>query len=326
MRRLVVACVVDQDVAPSLQRGAATTDFAAYDLSVVQTLRQLYRDVHVVSADAPCGPTVERLVRLQPDVVFNLAFSATTMEAPFAGCLEAMGLRYTGSGPLGIALANDKSRSRRLLAGSGVHVPRFVDLEQGARSVVTDLTPPFIVKPVSLGGSSGIYSDSVVSTHRDVLQRARRIWRRFGVAAVCDEFVAGRELRVVVVESPSGWCIAGVLEWHFGRRDRDVLFRYEAIRDNKAVRRARQVKARRAVLPRPVDNALRDVAIRAVRVLGLRGYASLDVRIDSRSRLVVLEVNANPGLNATSKIWDRMSFERSIQCIVSTALSTGHPQ
>jgi hypothetical protein len=41
--------------------------------------------------------TIEELARLQPEVVFNLAFCSCPLEPSFAGALEVLGLPFTGS-------------------------------------------------------------------------------------------------------------------------------------------------------------------------------------------------------------------------------------
>ena len=58
----------------------------------------------------------------------------------------------------------------------------------------------------------------------------------------------------------------------------------------------------------------------ACTTLGLRGYASLDVRIDSFGRVTVLEVNANPGLSSDSPVWGVRGFDRTLRQIVDAAL------
>src|SRR6185295_3422626 len=103
--------------------------------------------------------------------VFNLAFSAHPFESGFAGALELLGIPFTGSGALGIGLANDKVRSRRLLALAGLPVPRFVELGQTSRPAAVDFGPPFIVKPAALGNSRGIDRHSVVNSYSQALKR-----------------------------------------------------------------------------------------------------------------------------------------------------------
>src|ERR1700674_2022725 len=120
---LCIACVLDRDIAWQIEHPGESNSRLAYDRSVVLALRKIYKRVHLISAIEGNSVTMEQLLRVQPDVVFNLAFSAHPLEASFAGCLDTLGIPYTGSGPRGIALANDKVRSRHLLRAAGIRVP-----------------------------------------------------------------------------------------------------------------------------------------------------------------------------------------------------------
>jgi D-alanine-D-alanine ligase len=315
-----IACVVDDDIIGAVKREERSSRRAIYDISVVRALRRLASPVHLVPAVERSARTVEELMRLRPGLVFNLAFSATPSEAPFAGALEMLGLPYTGSGPLGIGLANDKIRSRRLLQAAGVRVPRFVELARSARPATIDLAPPFIVKPVSLGNSLGIQADSVVDSYADAWKRADRIWRRFGVPAVCDEFIVGREFQVGMVEAgPGVFRITAIVELHFAAAEPGRGFKSEAVGVEDR-RRVYDVSVRPAVLSRRKAAGMAEIARAAADVLGLRGYAKLDLRMDDQERIVVIEANANPGLWSESDIWRRPSFETNLKRIIKSAL------
>jgi D-alanine-D-alanine ligase len=319
MTRLSVACAIDEDIAGQIRTAKPTLIRARYDLSVVQALRSNYSEVNIISV-VKGSRTLDELVRLRPDVVFNLAFCTLPLEASFAGCLEMLGIPYTGSGPSGLTLASDKVRSRHLLRLAGVRVPRFVELAPGQTTTI-DLAPPLIVKPVSLASSAGIYADSVVRTHKDVLRLARRIWKRFGVSAVCDEFIVGREFRIGMVETTKGVPkIAGITEWRFDTALPGWGYKTEAIRINPRVRRAHHVTRGLAELSRRKIAELAAIARTAMTVLDVRGYATVDVRIDESERVTVIEVNPNPGLWSGSAIWSNPSFELNIRRIVNSGL------
>jgi D-alanine-D-alanine ligase len=317
---LLVACVIDSDTVRKIKAGKTSETGAKYDLSVLETLRGLYRDVRVVSATEGTVRTLDELWRLKPDVVFNLAFSILPLEASFAGCLDVLGLPYTGSGPRGITLANDKVRSRQLLRNAGIRVPRFIEL-RAAHRILGDLAFPVIVKPSCLASSAGIYSDSLAKTPQEIVTRARRIWGRFGVSAICEEFVVGRELRVGLVEAKRGSIrIVGTSEWLFGSASPGWGFKTQAIRNNPRVRRSNQVTRKLITLPRRKAEELAAIARVSMNTLDVTGYATVDVRVDTMERVTVLEVNANPGLWSGSAIWSKPSFEINIKEVVEAAL------
>ena len=316
---LAIACLIDHDIAGQIRRSRTSNDCATYDLSVVQALRRIYREVHLVDAVERSDRTIEELMRLRPDVVFNLAASALPIEAAYPGCLEVLGIPYTGSGPLGIALASDKVRSRNLLRAADIRVPRFVALTPHS-PIAVGLTPPLIVKPVSSASCVGIHADSVARSHKEIAPLVKRIWRRFGDAALCDEFILGREFRIGSIEGSGGIRPVGITEWKFGAAAPGWGFKTEAIVNNLRVRRARHVTRGLAALSRRDSAMLAAIGRAAMAVLDVRGYGTVDVRMDDQGRVSVLEVNPNPGLWSASSIWSNPSFDRNIKKIVDAAL------
>jgi D-alanine-D-alanine ligase len=322
MKPLSIVCVIDDDIIGAVRRGAGSTRRAIYDICVVRVLRRLAPRVDLVAAVEQSAHTIEELARLQPMLVFNLAFSATPLEASFAGALEVLGIPYTGSGPLGISLANDKVRSRQLLRTAGLRVPQFVELGHTRWPTKVDFAPPFIVKPVSLGNSAGIGADSVVDSFGRALERADRIWRRFQVPAVCDEFIIGREFQVGMIEVRRGaFSITAIVEVHFASAKPGRGFKSEAVVTRGGrTRRVHEIAIRRAVLSRRTMTEMAEIARAAANVLELRGYAKIDLRMDDLGRIAIIEANANPGILSTSAIWRSPGFELNLQRIMHSAL------
>jgi D-alanine-D-alanine ligase len=313
-KNLFVVCAVDSDVLGQICSGHLRWNRAKWDASVIDSLRRLCRRVEVIGVKGGTPTGLSELHAEGAQLVFNLALSATPLEPAFAACVQFAGLRCTGSAMLPLALANDKIRSRMLLAAAGIRVPRFVVLAPGANPGEIDLTPPIIVKPAYQGSSWGIARDSVVMTREDVLDRAGRIWERFDEPAVADEFIRGRELRAGMVEgSRKRFEIAGIGEWSFQQAADG--FRIEGSHKNQRVHVMRPSQ-----LPSELRANIIALAQKAFDTLGIRGYASLDLRLDELGRLTVLEVNANPGISSDSPVWAARGFDRIVRMIVEAAL------
>ncbi len=319
MLSLSIACIVDADIAQFVTSGGAQSIRVQCDRSVIRELRKIYRTVNIVSAVEGSNRTMEEITRLRPDVVFNLAFSTLPSEVSFAGCLSICGVPFTGSASKAIALSNDKVLSRMILRNAGVPVPNHVALparQHGAAS----LRPPLIVKPVSLGGSAGIYVDSVLNSIHGVNRLVRRIEQKFGVAAMCEEFIVGRDIRVGLVESKQGnFRISGLDEWQFPTERKGYGFKFQAIRSSAKLRRLRRIIHSTPTLSRRQKIDLIELAQVCVRSLGIRGYATIDLRLDETQTFQVLEVNSNPGLYSESPLWRIPDFESNIRRIVNAA-------
>ena len=160
-----------------------------------------------------------------------------------------------------------------------------------------------------------------MDSFRRALKVADRLWWRFGVAAVCDEFIVGREFQVGVVEARRGaFYITAIVELHFPSAPPGRGFKTEAVTRKGQRRRSYEVSVRPALLSRPLKTKMAKIARAAVNVLGVRGYAKVDMRMDDEENITVIEVNPNPGLLSTSEIWRRPNFGTNLQRIINSAL------
>ena len=312
-----IACAIDDDIFAAVKQSRPANRRAMYDISVVRALRRLGEDVQLVSASEPAGGTLRDLLRLKPSLVFNLAFSVVPVEPAFAGLLEILRIPFTGSGAFAIALSRDKVRSRQLMQAAGIAVPPFVVLPHRGRPRTIGLAPPFIVKPNQLANSLGIRAGSVVETYAQAKALADRIWRRFELPSICDTFIVGREFQVGLIERRGSFEVTAVVELDFAGAAPGRGFKSEAVTVKGERRRVHAVTVRVARLPRRVSAEMGAVARRAAELLGFRGYAKIDVRMDGDGRIFVLEANANPGLWSGLDVWRRGGFAENLRAIVA---------
>src|SRR5213078_934841 len=107
---------------------------------------------------------LERLLADPPDFVFNIAEGqgvGRSREARVPAVLEMLGIPYSGSDPLTLAVTLDKDCAKRLVQSAGLAVPRGVLVhspKSRVQSPIADpgLSFPLIVKPAWEGSSKGI--------------------------------------------------------------------------------------------------------------------------------------------------------------------------
>src|SRR2546430_7709994 len=127
---------------------------------VAKVLRARGHDVTPVDLDAGSWG---RLRGGGFDCVFNALHGRLGEDGTVQGMLELLGLPYTGSGVLASALCMDKSRAGKVLAGAGLHVPEFEEMEvkEGIAAdmverLVSKFALPLVVKPVREGSTIGL--------------------------------------------------------------------------------------------------------------------------------------------------------------------------
>jgi len=240
---------------------------------------------------------LETLRRRRPAAIVNLCegFSGGAAgEVSVAGLLELLGIPFTGSGPCALAQCLDKFSAKCLLRGCGLPTPRgWLAAEAG--DVPEGAGFPLIVKPVAEDAGIGIYPESVVRTRADLARRIGQVVRDYGRRALVEAFVEGREINVAVAELPEPRVLP-FSEIVFDRYPPGLprLVGYDA----KWRGRHPAARGTRPVCPAPLAPALArrlsECALRAWRILDLRGCVRLDFRVDLRGRPFLLEVNPNP--------------------------------
>lgn len=226
------------------------------------------------------------LVETKPDVVFNALHGRFGEDGCVQGVLNLLGIPYTHSGLLASAAAMDKAFARRQFESAGIPVAKGVVVRKGEPS---PLPRPHVVKPLNEGSSVGVYI-LMEGDNRDPLTD----WPFDSDEILVEEFIPGRELTVAVMGDKA----LGVLEITSDRGFYDYEAKYAP-------------GGSRHLMPAPLAEAdyaeACRLAVEAHRVLGCRGVSRTDLRFDDTQsgqppRLIVLEVNTQPGMTATSLV------------------------
>lgn len=239
----------------------------------------------------------------RPDAVFNLfegfADQGDT-EAHVAGLLDWLGIPFTGCPAPALALAHRKHLSKFLFRGAGLPTPDFLVVD-GPAVPACPIPWPVIVKPAQQDASVGLDQGSVVTAAVQLEDRVRHLLARYGPPVLVEEFIAGRELNVAVVEAPEARTlpVGEILFLDQGPGSWPIVT-YDA----KWRRDSRDFKATPAKYPADVDpglaGRLKAFACRAFRLLGCRDYARVDFRVRPSGEPLLLEVNPNPDFNPTA--------------------------
>jgi D-alanine-D-alanine ligase-like ATP-grasp enzyme len=105
--------------------------------ATVEAIAEVLRGLgHEVDKLGDGRELIERLLASPPDFVFNIAEGygiSRSREARVPALLEMLGIPFTGSDPLTLAVTLDKDCAKRLVQSFGVAVPRSIQLEGGSR-------------------------------------------------------------------------------------------------------------------------------------------------------------------------------------------------
>ncbi len=223
-----------------------------------------------------------------PGMVFNLSYGiqgqARYTHVP--GILEMVGIPYVGSGPLAHSLALDKVVAKMIFKQNGLPTPDFAVLDE--KFEIPDLAYPLIVKPKNEAVSMGI---AVVHSDDELRRAAQSILDTFNQPVLVEQYIEGREINVGLLgNNPPE--VFPPCEIVFGGGGPRVY----TIEDKKGVS-GRTIDW---LCPAPIGHELtekaQDIARRAFSVLGCYDCARVDMRLDEKGNLYILEINSLPSL------------------------------
>jgi D-alanine-D-alanine ligase len=261
---------------------------------VAKALRERGHDVTPVDLDSN---TWDVLRDGQFECVFNALHGRLGEDGTVQGMLELVGLPYTGSGVLASALCMDKSRAGKVMAGAGLHVPEFEELEikegVGADAVerlVARFGFPLVIKPVREGSTIGL----TIAKDADAVASGLVLAGRYDRRVLVQRFAGGTEITVGVLATPEVEVLP-TLEILSENPVYDYDAKYTAGKSHHIIP---------ARIPEPAREAAARAAERAFVELGCSGMARVDMIVAADGTPWVLEVNTVPGLTELSLLPD----------------------
>lgn len=268
----------------------------------------------------------------KPDVVFNFVEiykEIARYEMNIVGLYELLGISYTGAPPLALANCQSKALTKRILSEYGIRTPRFKVFRRKLKAYKSHLKYPVIVKPAYEDASVGIENESIVSSETELKERIEYVFQHFNQPALCEEFIDGRELNVAVLgdKNPK---VLPISEIDFKKMP-DHLYNivsYQAKWDPLHESYHKTIPICPAKLPRRVEEKAKKMALAAFKVMGVRDYSRVDMRLSKDNHLYVLEVNPNPDLTEgagfmRSAATSGLSYTAALKKIVMLAYERG---
>ncbi len=208
------------------------------------------------------------------------------------GALELLGIPYTGPGVMASSIAMDKIMTKRIWRFEGLSTPewRMAASEQDTRDALAALGAPMIVKPAREGSTIGL---SKISSPEECAQ-AYALASRYDPEVLCEQFIEGMETTCAVLGQGRSAKALPVIKIVAPEGNYDY--------QNKYFTDTTQYFCP-SELPGEMEAAIRDLAEKAFRTLGCRGWSRADVMVRaSDQQLFLLEINTSPGMTSHSLV------------------------
>jgi len=260
--------------AVSLRSGAA----------VYEALKR--KGVDAVAIDVTGSP-IDALAGIKVDRVFNIIHGRGGEDGVLQGVLEVLGIPYTGSGVMASALTMDKLRTKLCWQGYGLITPKWCLLQDkiDLDGCIEKLGFPVIVKPAQEGSSIGMSK----AHNRDELLKALQVASEYRCDVYAEAWVTGKEYTVALLNGEA----LPVIRLETPNAFYDYEAKYNATTTQYHCP---------CGLNQDQELFIRNLAVTAGKVVGVKGWARVDVFIDDSGQYQLIEINTVPGMTDHSLV------------------------
>jgi D-alanine-D-alanine ligase len=275
---------------------------------VSTALKALGWNVVALSTGLDLAATLNSIRSINPACVFNLVESLGGEGRLIhftPALLQACGIPFTGCSGDAVYLSSHKLMAKALMRQRGIATPAWISGADSGLQPAADedtagtIETQLIVKSVWEHASFGMDDGCVVDSIADAQKRIAESIRRHGGDWFAEQYIAGREFNISILERDGLPLILPMAEMIFVDYppDKPRIVGYAAKWDSEAPE-FHATRREFPVLSRELSGAIQQAVLQCWDGFGLRGYARVDFRVDEAGKPWVLEVNANPCIAA----------------------------
>ena len=227
----------------------------------------------------------------EADITFLALHGGEGENGQIQASLDLLGIKYTGTGYLGSALAMNKGLTKSVFVQNKINTPAgeiFKSVEDAKNWSIF----PCVVKPCSGGSSVGI---AKAENEEEYILAVKDAFR-YENEIVVEQFVKGREFSVGILGGKALPPIEIIPKSGFY----DYAAKYQAGATDEICP---------ADIDEQTDKKLRESAVAAYNSLHLDSYARVDFLVDENGEPFCLEANTLPGMTPTSLLPQEAAVE-----------------
>jgi len=278
--------------------------------SVVSALKIKGHSVETIDVEYPALFSYFKKNRV--DMVFNIAEGkhGRFRESEVPAVLDYLNIPYTGSDTFSLALALNKTLTKKILKAENIPTPNFQLFVKGDEVPDPDLKFPLIVKPNCEGSAKGINKTNVVNNLFDLKLKIKECINIYRQEALVEEFIEGKELTVGILENGKTRVLP-ILEIDFSNCKKSGEYFYswkmKEFQGNRELGLVPEFHCP-ARLDKEIEEKVKDVALRTHRAVGCLDISRTDIRLDKFNVPYVLEINPLPGLDPKESNFPIMAY------------------
>lgn len=227
----------------------------------------------------------------EADITFLALHGGEGENGQIQASLDLLGIKYTGTGYLGSALAMNKGLTKSVFVQNKINTPAG-EIFKSIEDAMSWSIFPCVVKPCSGGSSVGI---AKAENEEEYILAVKDAFR-YENEIVVEQFVKGREFSVGILGGKALPPIEIIPKSGFY----DYASKYQAGATDEICP---------ADIGEQTDKKLRESAVAAYNSLHLDSYARVDFLVDENGEPFCLEANTLPGMTPTSLLPQEAAVE-----------------
>ncbi len=300
------------------------------EFHIVKVLRELGHIVTIVGVFDEVEPIIHKIKEYKPDIVFNLTEQFRNnrwLDKNVAGLIEMLSIPFTGTGATGLLLSRNKAICKQILSTRRIRVPGFFTIHPGKKvRVPRNVHFPIVVKPLFEDASEGISNASLVKNIEELTARSKWVHETFNQPVIAEEYIDGRELYVSVIGNKR-LKVLPFRELFLNAPDNSgPVMATSRVKFNVKYQKKWNIKFGFAEnVEDKVIARISRVCKKVCRLMYLKDYGRVDLRLTSDNRIFILEANANPDLHYNEEVAKSarkvdISYPKLINTILFSAL------
>jgi len=240
------------------------------------------------------------LENYDPHLVFNMAEGlwGDFRESFVPSVCERLNIPYTGSDPLTLAVCLNKARTKEILGFHGLATPAFELFYPHEPVVLNGLGFPSIVKPVSEGSSKGIFDDSVADDPVEAVHKIAAALQKYDQPILLEKFLPGAEYTAALWGNGAEIEVLPIVSIDHSTLPAGArpIYSYEAKWIWDVPEKPLDIFKCPAQLSDDQKAQITSLLIKAYRVLNIRDWCRIDIRLDEQGKPHIIELNPLPGI------------------------------
>jgi D-alanine-D-alanine ligase len=241
----------------------------------------------------------QKIKQAKIDIAFLVLHGKYGEDGTIQGMLEIMGIPYTGSGIFASAASVDKNISKILFKAAGINTADWIVLKR-FEEIQKIKKYPVIIKPITGGSTIGI---NIAKNEKEFLKAAKEAFK-YDSQILIEDFIKGKEITVAVLDGKALTAVEIV--------PRGDIYDYKA-----KYHRGLSQHIIPARIEKSVYEQAQKIAQKIYKLFNCKAICRMDMIVDGKNKIWVLENNTIPGMTAASLSpyaakYDGISFEELI--------------